>query len=228
MTIQTEQPGKLITAAGIDGAGKSTLATALHTALKDSGQDAVLIGKHTTEVPMDADLSAYLDDLNAVVYRRPAAVGAACGDHYWLFALAAWYSLQDRLTIQPALRAGTHVILDNAHHKIVARYATNPGIRNDLAQQVFAHLTPASLVLFLQLDPEEALRRKGEFTALEAGHTGATGEAFVTYQNTVTAHLRQQAVVQDWASIDVTGKDPGTVLKEALGLLSARLGVGLT
>ena len=115
----TAQPaGKLITVAGIDGAGKSTLAAALHGALKDAGHDAVLIGKHTTEVPADAALSAYLDSLNAIVYRRDQAVGAACGDHYWLFALAAWYSLQDRLVIQPALQAGTHVILDNAHHKI--------------------------------------------------------------------------------------------------------------
>jgi hypothetical protein len=39
--------GKLITVAGIDGAGKSTL-------------------------------SAYLDSLNAIVYRRDQAVGAAC------------------------------------------------------------------------------------------------------------------------------------------------------
>ncbi len=101
----TAQPaGKLITVAGIDGAGKSTLAAALHGALKGAGHYAVLIGKHTTEVPADAALSAYLDSLNAIVYRRDQAVGAACGDHYWLFALAAWYSLQDRLVIRPRSR----------------------------------------------------------------------------------------------------------------------------
>ncbi|BFO16486.1 hypothetical protein SHKM778_28740 [Streptomyces sp. KM77-8] len=30
--------------------------------------------------------------------------------------------------IQPALAAGTHVVLDNAHHKILARYAVNPDV----------------------------------------------------------------------------------------------------
>ena len=70
---------------------------------------------------MDEDLSEYLDSVNAVVYRRKASVAAACGDHYWLFALAAWYSLQDRHIVRPALQAGTHVILDNSHHKILAR-----------------------------------------------------------------------------------------------------------
>jgi thymidylate kinase len=217
--------GKLITVAGIDGAGKSTLAAALHGALNDAGHDAVLIGKHTTEVPADAVLSAYLDNLNAIIYRRDQAVGAACGDHYWLFALAAWYSLQDRLVIQPALQAGTHVILDNAHHKIIARYAASPGVPAGLAPQVFAHLTPADLILFLRISPEEALRRKGGFTPLETGRTGGTGQAFVSYQDAVSAHLREQGRQEGWTPVDVTGLSPGSVLDQALAMLTARLGI---
>ncbi|GAA1022114.1 hypothetical protein Aple_064710 [Acrocarpospora pleiomorpha] len=228
MSIEKTRTGKLITVAGIDGAGKSTLAASLHTALKDFGQDTILVGKHTTtEVPSSIDLSTdlleYLDSLNAVVYRRKASVGAACGDYYWLFALAAWYSLQDRLIIQPALRAGTHVILDNAHHKILARYAVNPDVPTHLAGQVFAHLTPPDIVVFLQVTAQEALRRKQEFSALEAGHTGMTVEAFISYQDTVTAELQQQTVHEPWVSIDVTGKSPGFVLNETLTVLSERL-----
>ena len=217
--------GKLITVAGIDGAGKSTLAASLHTALKDARQDTVLVGKHTTEVPMNAELSEYVDSLNAVVYKRKASVGTACGDHYWLFALAAWYSLQDRLIVQPALRAGTHVILDNAHHKILARYAVNPDMPTELARQVFAHLTPAEVVLFLQVTPQEALRRKQGFTDLEAGRPRASGGAFVFYQDCVTAQLRHQAADAAWMSIDVTRKGPDTVLNEALSLLADPLGL---
>ena len=162
--------GKLIAVTGIDGAGKTTLAASLHAALDHSGHDAILVGKHTTEIPMSAELSEYAGSLNAVIYRRKASVSAACGDHYWLFALAAWYSLQDQLIIQPALRAGTHVILDNSHHKILARYAVNPECPPRLARQVFAHLTPPDIVLFSS-SPREALRRKQAFSSLEAGHT---------------------------------------------------------
>ncbi|MFH7334777.1 dTMP kinase [Streptomyces sp. KHY 26] len=127
-TSATTAAGKLITFVGGDGAGKSTLAARLHQALNDAGHTAVLIGKHSTEVPQDLELSGYLDRLNELVYRRDAGVAQACGDHYWLLSLASWYTLQDRLVIQPALAAGTHVILDNAHHKILARYAVNPEV----------------------------------------------------------------------------------------------------
>ncbi|MEV4582233.1 hypothetical protein AB0K16_54300 [Nonomuraea jabiensis] len=226
MHILTGAPGKLVTVTGIDGAGKSTLAAALHAALKDASENAILVGKHTTEVPMSGELSAYVDSVNAVVYRRDPIVGAACGNHYWLFALAAWYALQDRLIIQPALRAGVHVILDNAHHKILARYAVCPDVPTDLARRLFAHLTPPDLILFLRISADEALRRRnGDFTALEAGHTGSTSEAFISYQTCVTEELRQQATDATWASMDVTRKDADAVLAETITLLSERLDI---
>lgn len=214
--------GRLVAVAGIDGAGKSTLAAALCEALKDAGHEAILVGKSTVDVPSNAEFSQYLDAVNAVVYRRTASVGQACGDHYWLFALAAWYSLQDRLVIQPALRAGTHVILDNAHQKILARFAVNPEVPTDVARQVFAHLTTPDLVLFLRVTAEEALRRKREFTQLEAGRTGPSQGHFVSYQDKVTEELSRQQAGETWASIDVTARDPGAVLGDALALLAQR------
>lgn len=227
MTARTPGTGKLIAVAGIDGAGKSTLAASLVAALNASGQDVILVGKLTTEVPVSADLSEYLDRVNAVVYRRKTTVCAASGDHYWLFALAAWYTLQDRHIIQPALRAGTHVILDNSHHKILARYAVNSDVPTGLARQVFAHLTTPEIVLFLNVTSDQALARKPDFSSLEAGYTGSTGDAFISYQDSVTEQLRQQAD-RAWVTIDVTGKAAGIVLEESLAILSARLGIQLT
>ncbi len=222
-TAGTVRPGRLITVAGIDGAGKSTLAASLHATLRDSGQKAILVGKHTTEVPISANLSEYVDGLNALVYRRKASVGPACGDHYWLFALAAWYSLQDQLIIRPALQAGTHVVLDNSHHKILARYAVNPDVPTELARQVFAHLAQPEVVLFLQITADEALRRKQQFSPLEAGRTGSSDGHFIQYQDSVTEELRKQEADDAWVPIDVSGKGPDIVLSEALAVLSERL-----
>jgi thymidylate kinase len=214
--------GKLITVAGIDGAGKSTLAAALCEKLNDAGQDTILAGKRTVDVPSSEDLSQYLDAVNAVVYRRKASVAQACGDRYWLFALAAWYSLQDELIVRPALQAGTHVILDNAHHKILARYAVNPEVPAEAARPVFAHLTAPDMVLFLRITAHEALRRKRGFTAVEAGHTGPSQAHFITYQDKVTDELSRQQTGETWAPIDVTSKSPDAVLRAALAALAER------
>lgn len=226
MTVETHPTapvrGREITVTGIDGAGKSTLAARLHQALNHAGHPAILVGKHTTDVPMDAELSAYLHRLNEVVYRRDARVARVCGDHYWLMALAAWYTLQDQLVIQPALAAGTHVVLDNAHHKILARYTVNPDVSTPLAEQVFAHLTKPDLVIFLRIGAREALRRKGEFTSLETGHTGGGDEDFIRYQDTVLAQLEEQSNRGGWLSLDVTNMDRDTVFKTAAGALTDR------
>jgi dTMP kinase len=213
--------GRLIALTGIDGAGKSTLAAALHTALNRAGHDAILVGKHTTDVASSPELSRYLDAVNTVVYRRDARAGRACGDHYWLLALASWYTLQDQFVVRPALQAGTHVILDSAHHKILARYLAASTVPASLARDAFAHITAPDVILFLQVTAEEALRRKGEFTALEAGGASASRSGFITYQNQVAGHLARQAG-PSWAPVNVTARDPHAVLAEALTVLRRR------
>jgi len=219
--------GREITVVGIDGAGKSTLAARLHDALNAAGHKAILVGKHTTDVPMDAELSAYVDQLNALVYRRDARVAQACGDYYWLLALATWYTLQDTLVIQPALAAGTHVILDNAHHKILARYAVNPDVSTDLAEQVFAHLTEPDIVFFLRISARDALARKGEFSSLETGHSGGADDDFIRYQDVVLAKLREHEQRGGWVSMDVTDMDRDAVFTAAADALADRLQLAL-
>lgn len=224
---QDTPAARLIAITGIDGAGKSTLAARLHHDLNAAGHTAILVGKHTTDVPDDPDLSAYIYAVNAAVYRRSADVARLCGDRYWLLALAAWYSLQDKLVIQPALNDGVTVILDNTHHKILARYAVNPDIPAGLPEQVFAHLTEPDMVLFLRISGTEALRRKGEFTSLETGHAGSADADFIAYQDLVLDQLNALADRDRWHSLDVADMDRAKVLAEAGGAVHDRLGLNL-
>ncbi|MFJ2218365.1 dTMP kinase [Streptomyces sp. NPDC101062] len=225
MTVaaQPAARGRQITFAGGDGSGKSTLAARLYQALDDAGHPAILVGKNSTTIPMDEELSAYVDRLNALVYRRDARVARECGDHYWLLALAAWYTLQDKLVIQPALAAGTHVVLDNGHHKIFARYAVNSQVPTALAEQVFAHLTEPDVVFFLKIGAREALARRRSFTSLEAGHAGNRDEDFIRYQDSVLAELCARQQRYGWLPIDVTGRDQTAVLTTAVQALADRL-----
>ena len=220
-----DERGMLIAITGIDGAGKSTLAHELCGYLTEHGHNIVRVGKHTVSVPANHDLTQYLDAVNAVVYRRKPEVGAMCGVHYWLLALASWYTLLDTLVITPALRAGVHVIVDNTHHKIVARYATKPDVSPDLARLAFAHLTTPDAVLHLRVTPDEALRRKGQFTALEAGYSGESAEHFIAYQRQVTEQLANHGDQDGWAVIDANDSGPDQVLRDALTIL-AEHGIG--
>jgi len=217
--------GHLIALEGIDGAGKSTLASSLVKTLSDNGLPSVLVDKHTTRVPGSQDLSEYLDQVNAVIYRRKPSVGPACGDHYWLFALAAWYALLDRLIIRPALHRGEVVVMDNSYSKIVARYAAGGEIPSELVDGVFGHLRQPDLVLFLDLPPAEALRRKGDFTSLEAGHSGTTASHFVDYQERVIDEFRSLMRSGRWEHIAVADRPPDEVLGLALAAVRDRLGL---
>ncbi|MEW1699093.1 dTMP kinase [Streptomyces sp. NPDC093249] len=225
MTANTPPPapGRLITFVGGDGAGKSTLAARLHQALAGAGHRTVLVSKHTTDVPADPELSAYLSRLNELVYRRDARVARECGEHYWLLALAAWYSLQDRHVIRPALASGTHVVLDNAHHKIVARYAVSPTVPAGLAEQVFSHLAEPDLLLFLDVSAREALSRKVTFTSLESGHRGGGDEDFICYQDTVLEQMRKQSSGSACVRLSVGGLDRNEVFSAAAAELADRL-----
>ena len=225
--MEPDGEGHLVALEGIDGAGKSTLASSLVKTLNDNGLPSVLVDKHTTSVPGSEDLSEYLDQVNAVIYRRKPSVGPACGDHYWLFALAAWYALLDRLLIRPALGRGEVVVMDNAYSKIVARYAASGEIPNELVEGVFGHLRPPDLVLFLDLPPAEALRRKGEFTSLEAGHSGTAASDFVDYQERVTNEFRSLMSSGPWEHIAVLDRTPDEVLALALAAVRDRLGLAV-
>ena len=201
---------------------------ALHGALKDAGHHAILVGKHTTEVPVDAELSAYLDSLNAIVYRRDARVGAACGDHYWLFALAAWYTLQDRLVIQPAL-AGR-----NPRHprqrppqdpRPVRRQPRHPA---GSPRRSSPTSRPPTSSCSSRISPAGGTRAQGRVHP--AGDRANRHHRRGVRQLPGRRH-RQPARAgraRGLGTIDVTGLSAGSVLDQALAMLTARLGIAST
>ena len=210
MNALTRPAGKLFAVTGIDGAGKTTLAASLHAALGHSGHDAILVGKHTTEIPMSADLSEYAGNLNAVIYRRKSE-----RKHRLRRLLLA---VRPSRLVQPA---------GPAHHpaRPPRRNPRDPRQQppqdpRPVRDQPGAHRTRPpgvraphpDITLLLQIPAERALHRKQAFTSLETGHTGSTAEAFTAYQDSVAAELRHLAAGGAWVTIDVACKHPDIVL----------------
>jgi hypothetical protein len=89
--------------------------------------------------------------------------------------------------------------------------------RHGLARQVFSHLTRRTSCCSCK---SRRTKRCGasRSSALETRRTWSTGEAFVSYQDSVTDELLKQATDEAWVSINVTGKGPDIVLTETLAV----------
>lgn len=214
----THRDGRLIYLDGIDGAGKSTVADALRQRCDPATLLSVSKSSFSTD---DPDLAAYLHSVNKIVYQRPAHVGARCGDRYWLLALAAWHELLDELVLRPALASGFTVLVDNSPLKTIARYLVSGAVPAALVRDVFEGLSTPDLVLIFDVDPAEALRRKGSYTRVEAGGSRDRAE-YLEYQ----AAVRQALTSWDGMDsrkvvIDTTGRAVDEVVELAWAQVSS-------
>lgn len=92
--------GTLITIEGIDGAGKTTLAIALHAALRERGVDVELL-REPGGVPAAERIRELVKDPSAQIGARAEAL---------LYAAARAQLVSEAL--EPRLADGTHVLLD--------------------------------------------------------------------------------------------------------------------
>jgi dTMP kinase len=143
--------GRLITIEGIDGAGKTTLAEALHRALASRGIDALLVRE-----PGGVELS---ERIRAVVADAELNVGARAEA---LLYAAARAQLVDEL-VRPALSSGRWVLLDRFTDSSLAYQGGGRclGIEQirDLNTFATGGLEP-NRTLLLRLDGATALQRR--------------------------------------------------------------------
>ncbi len=178
--------GRLIAFEGIDGAGKSTLASALVSCLRESGKSVTTVTRYM--IPELTALWRRLVDADAVDQSAAAVITAA--DH--------WLGVQKY--IQPALQAGAYVIADRSYYSHLIYFALR-GIDSAHLNRLFSFALQPDLIVYLSisLDTAEArLARKGKPDFWEAGldfHAGGTiGEAYRKYgQGTASRPLLLQS-----------------------------------
>lgn len=179
----------VVALSGIDGAGKSSQATALADTLVDLGHDAVVEWSRITYDPALRVIAAPLkrllarwergrDDLARAAARPPSAGGepprpgdlaasvlrarAPALNRLWAVLVALVHAAGQRRTLRPHLRAGRVVVRD--------RYVLDASVQ--LAEAYDAEGLPAALMrrlcptpavaFWLDVEPGEAYRRKPE------------------------------------------------------------------
>ncbi len=217
--------GKLVCFEGGDAAGKSAVAVAIAKLLQDRGLDLVLVDKKSAEGFEHPALAERMRDLKRVLWDYPADAPLwEWGDPHWFHLIISWFSLLDRCKIQPLLRQGKFVVVDNWYYKFAARFLLKPEFERAYVLSSFRHLTVPNLVVFLDVDPRKTVARRDAFSATEGGRMDGykVGDAadFISYQERVLDQLRG---FQDagWSRIEASDTSLEELVAEAARIVSA-------
>ncbi|MGH3937151.1 MAG: dTMP kinase [Pseudonocardiaceae bacterium] len=211
---------------GIDGAGKTTLSTALAHQLGRHGVDVVLFHKKSIPLGVDPYVEQHLATLSRLIWdeadHQPIHL---LGDAHWVRLMAAYFAAISEVVIQPALAAGRTVVTDNWYYKFLARITVNTGCPQDECERVFDGILEPTDVVYLELDPSVAVARKSRFTRGEIGQHQRQSEAgdqgFVRYQSTVAEFYRGLAEERKWSIVRPEHETP----EELANLVARDLGL---
>ena len=145
-------PARLITIEGIDGAGKTTLAAALHEALGARGIDAVLL-REPGGVALAERIRALVKDPELEIADRAEAL---------LYAASRAQLVASRVT--PALAAGRWVLLDRYLDSSLAYQGAGRALGIEAVRAINDFATAglvADRTLLLAIDPAAGRARRG-------------------------------------------------------------------
>ncbi|HEY1689737.1 MAG TPA: dTMP kinase [Solirubrobacteraceae bacterium] len=145
--------GRLITIEGLDGAGKSTLASALVDALRQRAV-AVELLREPGGVAASERIRALLQDPELAVSPRAETL---------LYAAARAQLVQERLL--PALESGATVLLDRFLDSSLAYQGAGRGLGVEQVRSLNEFATEGLVpdrTLLLRVDPEQGLARLGD------------------------------------------------------------------
>jgi len=194
--------GRLITVEGLDGAGKTTLASGLARVLGALGQEVELL-REPGGVAVSERIRALVKDPALAVGARAEAL---------LYAAARAQLVEERLA--PALDAGRWVLLDRFVDSSLAYQGAGRGLGIEAVRELNAFgtggLTP-DRTLLLRIDPAAGLARagdRGEADRLEREAPAFFAAIAAAYDALAAAEPERFAVIDAAAP-------PKTVLVEA-------------
>jgi dTMP kinase len=200
--------GRLITIEGLDGAGKTTVATGLAAALRERGETVEMM-REPGGVEASERVRTLVKDPALTVGARTEAL---------LYAAARAQLVEERL--RPLIDAGTWVLLDRFVDSSLAYQGVGRGIGVDAVRAINVFATgglAADRTLLLRIDPAARLARiaeRGEAPdRLEAEDEGFFLAIADAYDKLAAAEPER------WRVIDATAA-PDSVLEAAIAAIA--------
>lgn len=194
----------LIAFEGIDGAGKSTVSQLLIKKLKSKLKDFdVLFYKKSSTDFNDELVDANMSQLKEILWpeRQKVPETNSFGSHFFLFLLAAWFSVVERSRVESLKCEKNLIVFDGWYYRAIAKGEIK-GFDTKWMQSLFVHVSEPDLVILLDVDPEISWQRRGEFSAAELGKwdgfTGDSCKSYCSYQGIVRKRLLELAKEKSW------------------------------
>ena len=186
---------------GIDGSGKTTISKLVYKKLKPIIPQIQYHEKSSTDFDHPY-IREQMSKLQEVLW--PPNLGEqkhnVFGDYYWLFLMAAWFSIQS-VRVRDIQFQSNLILFDNWYYRFVAKFI-NKGLDKEWLFSLFATANEPDIVVMLDVDPQIAWKRRSKFKNLEMGKwdgfTGDDFESYCKYQAQIRQTLLQFAKDRKW------------------------------
>ncbi|MGF6316079.1 dTMP kinase [Pseudomonas frederiksbergensis] len=204
---------------GTDGAGKSTVARATYDKVFESFPELNYIDKNRPPVS-SGYTEFHMSRIREILWDYPDnAPLDQLGDRHWTSLIAAWFQATDYAAIRPLMNAGVSCIADGWYYKYLARFLLKDTYLAEEALAIFSTIRKPDAVIFLDVDPVLAAKRKGSFRLSESGAYDGGNEdrlkSFIAYQNRVRSSY-ERCGLANWVRIDTTDLSEEAVLDRAV------------
>lgn len=217
---------KFVVIEGIDGSGKSTLTKIVGKKLAELKYQINVIDK-TEQVYESTFANGQMQNIKKALWEYPKNSNILeMGDFHWLSLIASWYYAIDELAIIPAKTSNvaSYVLIDSWFYKYAARYFLKENFDTDFVNIIFSKLTKPDIIVFLNVDPKVAAKRKnGSFKPTECGVIEqpklANEENFIKYQSNVQKQLLATCGFNNIIEISIGEKDIDTLANEIVNII---------
>lgn len=210
---------------GIDGAGKTTLSTAVTARLRHQGADVELFHKKSVPDGAHPYVRHHIEGLSRLLWTdadtQPTHL---LGEAHWVRLMSAYFAAVEEAFITPATEAGRMVVTDNWYYKFFSRMTVDTRYPRAGFERVFQDIGDPDLVVFLDVPPETAAARKTSFTLGEKGghmRSDSACRGFVDYQTKVASFYRGLASELGWHWLTPGARSVEELAEEVVGLLRA-------
>ena len=194
--------GKFIVLEGVDGVGKTTLASKLG----NMNEFVHVKRKQVSEVHefIDSQMLKH----NKLLWTEDGSMDHLLPTTYWITLHAAWYILLTNFVIEPLLNEGKNVIVDGWYYKLKARLFLQ-GEDMQYVNNIFKPILKPDFVILLNVELEKIWERKKEYRAYEFGkfkdsNTEEKKESFIKYQSDTFMNLKKMANEDSkWTIVDL-------------------------